>query len=432
MGFVEQIFLSNTGGTIANVTAQNALKVDGSAVTQPVSKSGSWNNLGISGGTIAASQNGTWNVATLSSITNPVAVTKSGSWINLGISGGTVSVNKSGAWTNIGISGGTIAASQSGTWNIGTLSSITNPVAVTKSGGWVNLGISGGTISVNKSGNWNNLGISGGTIAASQSGTWNIGTVTTLSSITNPVAVSKSGAWTNLGVSGGTIAASQSGTWNIGTVSTLTTITNPVAVTKSGGWVNLGISGGTVSVNKSGAWTNLGVSGGTITARIVGNAGASIDAATAASVPANAIYKGGRGTTALPTAVSDGQLVGAMTDKFGRQIVVNGTVRDLIGTAILSNNSSSSAVSFIAAGAAGVFNDIITLVITNRSSTATVVSLSDNGAAGNIYTFAISANGGIVINFPTPIPQGTAAAAWNVLNSAAVALDYITTYAKNK
>lgn len=98
-----------------------------------------------------------------------------------------------------------------------------------------------------------------------------------------------------------------------------------------------------------------------------------------------------------------------------------------VGTASL-NSSSSSAVSLIAAGAAGIFNDIISLTITNESSTATIVSLSDNGAAGNVYKFAIAANGGLVFNPAIPLPQGTAAAAWNVKNSAAVALDFVVIY----
>lgn len=164
------------------------------------------------------------------------------------------------------------------------------------------------------------------------------------------------------------------------------------------------------------------------TVRNLGNAGAIFDAATAASVPANAVYKGVRGTTAFPTAVTDGQMVGAMADKAGRQVVVPNAVRDLVGTQQL-NSSSSSLVSFIAAGATGVFNDIITFVATNESSTATIVSLSDGTLT---YKFALAANGGIVINYNTPIPAASSATAWQVLNSAAVAVDFHAVYAKNK
>jgi hypothetical protein len=133
--------------------------------------------------------------------------------------------------------------------------------------------------------------------------------------------------------------------------------------------------------------------------------------------------------TALPTAVTGGTLVQPMADKFGRAAVVLNAVRDLVGTAVLSNNSAASAASLIGAGADGVYNDIITFIATNRSATATVVTLTDGTVS---YTFALAANGGIVINFPTPLCATTAATAWTVGNSGTVACDYVAVYAKNK
>jgi len=152
---------------------------------------------------------------------------------------------------------------------------------------------------------------------------------------------------------------------------------------------------------------------------------------TGSSVPSTAGYTGLRGTTAYPTAVSDGQLVGAMGDKAGRQIHVLNAPRDLTGTATLSS-SSSSYVDFIAAGSTGVYNDIISFIVTNESSTATIISLADSDSSPVVYVFAIAANGGIVINFPTPLPQAVAAKKWQVKNSAAVACDFVAVYAKNK
>lgn len=58
-----------------------------------------------------------------------------------------------------------------------------------------------------------------GTIAATQSGTWNIGTVTTLSTITNPVTVAQATAANLNATVTGTVAATQSGTWNITNIS---------------------------------------------------------------------------------------------------------------------------------------------------------------------------------------------------------------------
>jgi hypothetical protein len=162
---------------------------------------------------------------------------------------------------------------------------------------------------------------------------------------------------------------------------------------------------------------------------VVGNAGAIFDGATAATVPANALQTGLRAATTYPTAVTDGQMVGGMSDKAGRQVAVLNAPRDLVGTAVVSNNSTASGVSFIGSGGAGVFTDIVTLVLTNRSATASVVSLTDGTAT---YTFAIAANGGMCCNFPTPLPATSSATAWTIGNSATVAFDYVAVYIKNK
>jgi hypothetical protein len=215
--------------------------------------------------------------------------------------------------------------------------------------------------------------------------------------------------------------------------------TNAYAIPLASGGGSVVISGTVTGITNQ-VDTNLKQVGGANTSTaasgvqkvgVVGNAGAAFDAPVSGTAPANVIYEGLRGSTTVPTAVTDGQIVAARSDKYGNPISILNAPRDLIGTVQL-NSSSGSAVSFISAGAANVFNDIITLIITNETTTATIVSLSDNGAGGTVYKFAIAASGGIVINFPTPLPQGTAAVAWDVLNSAAVALDYIAVYAKNK
>lgn len=58
-----------------------------------------------------------------------------------------------------------------------------------------------------------------GTVAATQSGVWDIGTVTTLTGITNDVNIADGG---NSITVDGTVAATQSGVWNIGTVASIT------------------------------------------------------------------------------------------------------------------------------------------------------------------------------------------------------------------
>jgi hypothetical protein len=151
--------------------------------------------------------------------------------------------------------------------------------------------------------------------------------------------------------------------------------------------------------------------------------------APAATAPTKAILEGLRANvgTTLPTAVTDGQLVDAMADKLGRTVTLSNGHRSLLGTAVLSS-SSNSLVSFIGSAGGSLFTDIVTFIVTNESSTPTVVSLSDGTTT---YKFAIAANGGGVFTFASPLPATSAATAWQVLNSAGVALDYVALYVKN-
>jgi hypothetical protein len=164
------------------------------------------------------------------------------------------------------------------------------------------------------------------------------------------------------------------------------------------------------------------------TVRNIGNAGAAFDAATAATAPANAIQQGVLGKTALPTAVSDGQLVAPMSDKYGRQVVALNTVRDLIGHQSVQT-TDTSAHDLVTAGATGIFNDLIFLSITNETATATVVSLSDGTTT---YKFAIPSSGGGPINFGGILTAASTATAWTVTSSATVTLDFVAIFAKNK
>jgi len=102
-------------------------------------------------------------------------------------------------------------------------------------------------------------------VAVTQSGTWNIGTVTTVTSITNDVSIDDGGNSITVDDGGvslsvddaggsltvdGAVNATQSGTWNIGTLTTLTSITNPVDVNLSdGAGTSIGSTGGALDIN---------------------------------------------------------------------------------------------------------------------------------------------------------------------------------------
>lgn len=136
--------------------------------------------------------------------------------------------------------------------------------------------------------------------------------------------------------------------------------------------------------------------------------------ATAAAVPANAVYGGRIAKTALPTAVSDAQLVGAMSDKFGRQVALLGTIRDLVGTQTTTISASTTETTIVTA-AASVFNDLMLLVISNTSaSTNTRIDFRDT-TAGSVLFSLQSIGGANPIGFSlggASIPQTSVNTNW--------------------
>lgn len=158
----QKVMASSISVTIAS--DQSAISITGSvSITGTVTVTG----------TVAATQSGTWNIATLTTITNPVAVTQNTSpWVV----SGTVSISGTVTVT------GTVAATQSGTWTVqqgGAPWSVNqtqwNGVAVLTGNGVTGTGSVRVTIASD------NTAFS---VNAVQSGTWNIGTVTTVTAVT--------------------------------------------------------------------------------------------------------------------------------------------------------------------------------------------------------------------------------------------------------
>jgi hypothetical protein len=329
-------------------------------------------------------------------------------------------------WNQFRVYLNTNTSTATSTLNIGMTASAASTVPLVLIGNGIT--ISAGTVAIS------------GTVAVTQSGTWTAVGTNADASIGAGTAPSK--ALAVAGVYNSSLPSPSNGQTvaiQLDSAGQLLVDLNYVAGTALGALANYGTSPGAVKVPSVNAYiTNtpaVTLTSTTITGTVAvtesGTWNVGSSTATGSAVPANAFFAGLQAQTSYPTAASSGNLVGAMADKAGRQAVVLNTVRDLVGTAALSS-SSSSATSFISAGGSGVFNDICELVITNESSTATVVSLSDNGSGGTVYKFAIAANGGMTKTFATPLPQGTSNAAWDVLNSAAVALDYVAVFAKNK
>ncbi len=134
--------------------------------------------------------------------------------------------------------------------------------------------------------------------------------------------------------------------------------------------------------------------------------------ATGSAVPANAIYEGGNAITSLPTAATAGNTTGISVDKFGRQVVLPITIRDLTGTQTTTISASTSETTIVTA-AASVFNDLVMLVVSNTSaSTNTRIDFRDT-TAGSVL-FSLQSPGNTTIGFapPIPIPQTSVNTNW--------------------
>jgi hypothetical protein len=137
--------------------------------------------------------------------------------------------------------------------------------------------------------------------------------------------------------------------------------------------------------------------------------------ATGSAVPARANFPGALATTANPTNATAGNLVGLMADKAGRLVTTSGHVRDLT-TVTSTNFATTSEVTFIAAGGAGVFNDISSITFVQLGSTATTVTLKDSTGGTTRLIVALTATTGNMqtIYFPIPMPQATANNNWTI------------------
>ena len=164
---------------------------------------------------------------------------------------------------------------------------------------------------------------------------------------------------------------------------------------------------------------------------IVGNAGASVDGATNAAPPANAILQGFVAATALPSATTATDTVAPMADKFGRQVVLNNAMRDLIKTTGGVQTTNATQTTLLAAQGSGVFADLVDLFISTESATACTISLTD-GTNTYKVNVANQQGAGLHWNPPTPMPAASSNTAWQVTGCASVTLDYFGEFVLNK
>jgi hypothetical protein len=179
-----------------------------------------------------------------------------------------------------------------------------------------------------------------------------------------------------------------------------------------------------------GTAAGVAAAAGVLKVGITGNAGAIFDSATAATVPANALYSGARAQNVNPTSVTNGQMVGLAADLSGKLIITPLAYRTLIShaSATVAVNTIST---LLAAGAAGVFRDITRIVVTTLGAAANTLTITD-GTVSFVLDYpnaAIAPSAPFILNFDgAPLRATTAATVWQVTQSLATQCRYLVQY----
>ena len=335
-------------------------------------------------------------------------------------------------------------ATQSGTWNIGTVTTVTAVTGITNSIAAVIVDTNGVGYTTsnpvpvsfsatdldirdlaNATDSISSYQVSGASwsVEATQSGTWDIGTVTAVTGVTNSVSaalvdsanVQYSGSnpvpmsIINLGTAAIKVSqgdgANATGAQNI----------LPMMVNSSGTHDRMrngeGESVGALRVVlASNATGSVFVTGSSGTVAVVGVVVS--DAADDGSAP-NKI--GGIARTANPTAVANGDAVSASFDSVGRQLVRPHQVRGLMQTAYATITDSSE--DNLITGSASVYLDLVYIMGANNSNATVNVDIRDKTAGGVVASLSIPANSTAGMALPIPIPQDTSGQPWTVQNS---------------
>jgi hypothetical protein len=315
MGAVTTAAPAYTTATTNNLslTTAGALRVDGSAVTQPVSGT-FWQTTQPVSGTVTATQGGTWNITNVSgTVSLPTgASTSANQPSNAGI-GSTTSGQT-----------GTLAMGAVTTGNPTYTTAQTSPLSLDTSGALrVNViaGSGGGGTSSSFGSAFPATGTAAGAEYLSTPPTLTNGQMVAFqtnvsgslkvdgSAVTQPVSGT---FWQATQPVSGTVTANQGGTWTV----------QPGNTANTTAWLVTG-TGGTFPATQSGNWTS----------RIVGNGGAVIDGVIGnATAPANMIAVGGVFNTTRPT-LTTGQSAAFQSNSNGVQLVDGSTVTQPVSIA---------------------------------------------------------------------------------------------------
>jgi hypothetical protein len=150
------------------------------------------------------------------------------------------------------------------------------------------------------------------------------------------------------------------------------------------------------------------------------------------AVPAaNPFGQGVLASTALPTAVANGDMVRLIGDIYGRMIAMP-ALREQIGVQFTTISSTSETT--IVTAASGIKNDLVALLISNtHASTDANVTIKDGTAGTTVGVIpAVHAQppAGFTIGFP--IPAAAANTNWTATCSGSATVNVTAIYIKNK
>jgi hypothetical protein len=228
----------------------------------------------------------------------------------------------------------------------------------------------------------------------------------------------------------GTVAATQSGTWTVQPGNTANTtawkvdgsaVTQPVSIATAPVLVAGSAIIGKVGIDQTTPGTTNAVSlaqiGSTtvVTGGVNGTLAVGGNVATNVAIGTNPINNGAQGVSSENSAVTTGRMVQLVADLVGKLIVLpyanpenftNGTTAAIVDT---------TTTSVIAAQGAGVRTYITQITVTNSHATVgTFVKITDGASTILWEGYAAAAGGGATASFPTPL-RGTANTAVNAI-----------------
>lgn len=155
--------------------------------------------------------------------------------------------------------------------------------------------------------------------------------------------------------------------------------------------------------------------------------------ASGVTAAGNPIQVGLVGQSSPPSLVLAGQLVQALADLQGRQVMVPHQVREACTDAYIAITNSVTETTLLSSGGAGILWDMVAIKIDNAGAVDAIAILRDTVGGSTRSAMFIKAGSANGIAFPTPLRQATANTAWTVQSTASTSSLLVTAeFVKNR